>query len=274
VTNLGSSGLDSIAYIYYENVLAQVGYVNSTLAIQSNAIPSVAGLLSIGYLINAGMSVSYNSPATTFSGTALDVEFAAYGYYNSGQILDDGTSYANTLVLKSYAVENTTNCTANFNTYQTQSLTVSSIFDPSRCSNNPSLGNTFYCPNLSSITLSENVVTSFTPFTAYVSIYALTASSITLSDWSLDSSFYPFFQVYNSNASPTLTIPTSLAFNVPNDFFYIDNLSDTYVNALLAMYVATGCTSGNIVITGASPTGQGIVDKAALIANGVTVSTN
>jgi hypothetical protein len=40
------------------------------------------------------------------------------------------------------------------------------------------------------------------------------------------------------------------------------------------MYVATGCTSGNIVITGASPTGQGIVNKATLIANGVSVSTN
>lgn len=45
-------------------------------------------------------------------------------------------------------------------------------------------------------------------------------------------------------------------------------------NTILAAYAAGGGTSGTLTIGGASPTGQGIIDAATIIANGVTLTTN
>ncbi len=53
------------------------------------------------------------------------------------------------------------------------------------------------------------------------------------------------------------------------------SLSASTVNGILARCVANaGFTTGNVILDGAAPTGQGITDKATLIGRGVSVTTN
>lgn len=58
------------------------------------------------------------------------------------------------------------------------------------------------------------------------------------------------------------------------DYSGCANLLAATVNAILAACVASGLSTATIAIGGAAPTGQGIIDKATLIAAGCTVTTN
>jgi hypothetical protein len=56
-----------------------------------------------------------------------------------------------------------------------------------------------------------------------------------------------------------------------------NNLSTTEVNAILAKFVNTTVPSGTLLLNGTNmgaPSGQGLTDKATLISNGWTVTTN
>ena len=87
-------------------------------------------------------------------------------------------------------------------------------------------------------------------------------------------------QVVNFDSNPLLTTVATTAFtlvNATNVSFINCALSAESVNHILARCVASGLTTSTINLSGgtsAAPSGQGILDKATLIGNGCTVTTN
>lgn len=92
------------------------------------------------------------------------------------------------------------------------------------------------------------------------------------------------FLIQNTNAG---AIDRLQSFSLPAGWAPLDGsnvaltglaLSAAYVNLMLAICVAeAGFTSGTVDLSGgtsAAPTGQGVTDKATLIARGITVTTN
>jgi hypothetical protein len=80
----------------------------------------------------------------------------------------------------------------------------------------------------------------------------------------------------NSASLTTVSIPLLVPVNGNIIDFSGCALTAASVNHILARCVAAGITSGTVILTGgtnAAPTGQGITDKAALIAAGVTLTT-
>jgi hypothetical protein len=82
----------------------------------------------------------------------------------------------------------------------------------------------------------------------------------------------------NNSALTSITIPKYVAASNAHDFYSFNALSVTAVNAILATYAAnTAFTTGSLALQGgtnAAPTGQGLVDKATIIARGASVQTN
>lgn len=75
----------------------------------------------------------------------------------------------------------------------------------------------------------------------------------------------------------TVSLPVFVPVNGNIIDFSGCSLTAASVNHILARCVAAGITSGTITLTGgtnAAPTGQGVTDKAALLAAGVTLTTN
>ena len=78
-----------------------------------------------------------------------------------------------------------------------------------------------------------------------------------------------------STGTPTtLIVASSISITGGSDSWNGSWTDATITNAILAAYVAGGGTSGTLTIQGASPTGTGITDKATLISNGISVTTN
>ncbi|MDB6108314.1 MAG: hypothetical protein JWR69_64 [Pedosphaera sp.] len=81
----------------------------------------------------------------------------------------------------------------------------------------------------------------------------------------------------NNNALGTVNIPNLVFPDGSEINFFNNQLTAASVNQILARGVASGLTSATISLNGgtnAAPTGQGLADKAALMAAGCTVSTN
>jgi len=77
------------------------------------------------------------------------------------------------------------------------------------------------------------------------------------------------------NVGSSLVVPSSMGVN-DQSLTINGSFGSATTNAILAAYVAGSASGGSLTIGGTSgaPTGTGITDKATLISNGVTVTTN
>ena len=166
-------------------------------------------------------------------------------------------------------------CTVEFTADQTSPLAVSI---------NSSGYESTQTQTITANNLSEFVLESFSASVAFaennLSLNLDAATSVSLCDWS-SSGFEDSSAFFNLTCNATTLILPSLLANADGgesgilDTF-IAPLDAAAVNAILALYVASNAIYTSLTIggTSASPTGSGITDKATLIANGNTVSTN
>jgi hypothetical protein len=104
-----------------------------------------------------------------------------------------------------------------------------------------------------------------------------TCTSLTNLDLSALTTVGGSFDAYSCTSLTNISCPVWLPTTGKVISFAGCALDVSVVNLILARAVASGMTSGTIDLSGgtsAAPTGQGIIDKAALIAAGVTVTTN
>lgn len=107
-----------------------------------------------------------------------------------------------------------------------------------------------------------------------LTINASAATSVDMGGFSGSGTTGSDAMTLNVGAPETMNVAANISIVGSTDIWNGSWTDAAITNAILAAYVAGGGSSGTLIIGGAAPTGQGIVDYATLLTSGVSVSTN
>lgn len=215
--------------------------------------------------IYAGVGVGVYGPVTLTDSQSL---LTTLSYNNLGAILAQGSlSVTSMNALTTLAFPKLTSISGDT---QVSALTALTTLNLSALIS--VTGRVFIESNTALTTLDLSALIS-----AYGGVIVTSNTALTTLDLSALTSAYGGVSIESNTALTSVLVPNFLPTDGTSLAFDTNALDDTSVNLVLARCVAAGVTTCTIYLNGgtnSAPTGQGIINAAALVVAGNTVTTN